>query len=159
MRYIYFYDSLLGRYALEETGEALTRLWVGDRVSLVPAGAEIKETPLIREAHNQLEAYFSGKLCFFSLPLFPRGTEFQVRVWNELQKIPYGETITYGELACRIGNSKASRAVGMANGRNPLPVFIPCHRVVGAHGKLVGYTGVLDIKIKLLQLEKVYLDL
>lgn len=65
MRYIYFYDSLLGRYALEETGEALTRLWVGDRVSLVPAGAEIKETPLIREAHNQLEAYFSGKLCFF----------------------------------------------------------------------------------------------
>ncbi len=159
MRYIYFYDSLLGRYALEETGEALTRFWVGDRVSLVPAGAEIKETPLIREAHNQLEAYFSGKLCFFSLPLFPRGTEFQVRVWNELQKIPYGETITYGELACRIGNSKASRAVGMANGRNPLPVFIPCHRVVGAHGKLVGYTGGLDIKIKLLQLEKVYLDL
>ncbi len=150
MRYIYFYDSLLGRYALEETGEALTRLWVGDRVSLVPAGAEIKETPLIREAHNQLEAYFSGKLCFFSLPLFPRGTEFQVRVWNELQKIPYGETITYGELACRIGHSKASRAVGMANGRNPLPVFIPCHRVVGAHGKLVGYTG---------GLEKVYLDL
>ncbi len=159
MRYIYFYDSLLGRYALEETGEALTRLWVGDRVSLVPAEAEIKETPLIREAHNQLEAYFSGKLCFFSLPLFPWGTEFQVRVWNELQKIPYGETITYGELACRIGNSKASRAVGMANGRNPLPVFIPCHRVVGAHGELVGYTGGLDIKIKLLQLEKVYLDL
>ena len=70
MRYIYFYDSLLGRYALEETGEALTRLWVGDRVSLVPAGAEIKETPLIREAHNQLEAYFSGECCVFFLCLY-----------------------------------------------------------------------------------------
>lgn len=159
MQCIYFYDSLLGRYALEETGEVLTRLWVGDRVPLIPAETEIKETPLIREAHSQLEAYFSGKLKFFSLPLLPQGTEFQLRVWSELEKIPYGKTITYGELACRIGNSNASRAVGAANGCNPLPIFIPCHRVVGAWGKLVGYTGGLDIKIKLLQLEKVYLDL
>jgi methylated-DNA-[protein]-cysteine S-methyltransferase len=91
------------------------------------------------QAIRQLEAYFAGKLDNFNLLLSPQGTPFQQRVWSELQKIPYGETISYGELARRIGNPKASRAVGLANGANPLSIVIPCHRVIGANGKLTGY--------------------
>lgn len=154
MEVIYFYDSVLGQYALGGSEDALTRMWVGSCISLVPSGIEVRETSLFREAHAQLEGYFSGKLQGFTIPLLPRGTDFQLRVWEELKKIPYGETITYGQLAECIGNRNASRAVGMANSRNPLPVFIPCHRVTGANGKLVGYTGGLDIKIKLLQIEQ-----
>ncbi|MCU1270766.1 MAG: methylated-DNA--[protein]-cysteine S-methyltransferase [Acidobacteriaceae bacterium] len=102
----------------------------------------------------QLRAYFAGKLELFDLSLAPNGTPFQQRVWSELQKIPYGETISYGELARRIGNSNASRAVGLANGSNPIPIVIPCHRVIGTNGKLTGYGGGLPIKEKLLALEK-----
>jgi methylated-DNA-[protein]-cysteine S-methyltransferase len=106
------------------------------------------------QAIRQLEAYFAGKLDNFNLLLSPQGTPFQQKVWSELQKIPYGETISYGELARRIGNPKASRAVGLANGANPLSIVIPCHRVIGANGKLTGYGGGLPIKEKLLALEK-----
>lgn len=154
MKAIVFFDGLLGRYALEENEEQLTRMWVGDRITLAPADVDIRETPLLKEAKAQLDAYFAGRLKAFGLPLAPAGTEFQMKVWNALCTIPYGETITYGQLAERIGNANASRAVGMANSRNPLPVFIPCHRVVGTGGKLTGYTGGLDIKVKLLQLEQ-----
>lgn len=154
MKTIVFFDGLIGRYALEENERRLTRMWVGDRITLAPADVEIRETPLLKEAKAQLDAYFAGRLKAFDLPLAPAGTEFQMKVWNALCDIPYGETITYGQLAGRIGNANASRAVGMANSRNPLPVFIPCHRVVGAGGKLTGYTGGLDIKEKLLQLER-----
>lgn len=154
MKAIVFFDGLLGRYALEENEEQLTRMWVGDRITLAPADVEIRETPLLKEAKAQLDAYFAGRLKAFELPLAPAGTEFQMKVWNVLCTIPYGETITYGQLAGRLGNANASRAVGMANSRNPLPVFIPCHRVVGTGGKLTGYTGGLDIKVKLLRLEQ-----
>lgn len=154
MKAIVFFDGLLGRYALEENEGRLTRMWVGDRITLAPADVDIRETPLLKEAKAQLDAYFAGRLKAFELPLAPAGTEFQMKVWNALCTIPYGETITYGQLAERIGNANASRAVGMANSRNPLPVFIPCHRVVGTGGKLTGYTGGLDIKVKLLQLEQ-----
>lgn len=154
MKAIVFFDGLLGRYALEENEGQLTRMWVGDRITLAPADVDIRETPLLKEAKAQLDAYFAGRLKAFELPLAPAGTEFQMKVWNALCTIPYGETITYGQLAERIGNANASRAVGMANSRNPLPVFIPCHRVVGTGGKLTGYTGGLDIKVKLLQLEQ-----
>lgn len=154
MKAIVFFDGLLGRYALEENEGQLTRMWVGDRITLAPADVDIRETPLLKEAKAQLDAYFAGRLKAFGLPLAPAGTEFQMKVWNALCTIPYGETITYGQLAERIGNANASRAVGMANSRNPLPVFIPCHRVVGTGGKLTGYTGGLDIKVKLLQLEQ-----
>lgn len=154
MKAIVFFDGLLGRYALEENEGQLTRMWVGDRITLAPADVDIRETPLLKEAKAQLDAYFAGRLKLFELPLAPAGTEFQMKVWNALCTIPYGETITYGQLAERIGNANASRAVGMANSRNPLPVFIPCHRVVGTGGKLTGYTGGLDIKVKLLQLEQ-----
>lgn len=102
----------------------------------------------------QLVAYFKGELETFDLRLAPAGTAFQKNVWRELCKIPYGETISYGQLACRIGNPKASRAVGLANGSNPIPIIIPCHRVIGSNGKLTGYGGGLHIKEKLLALEK-----
>ena len=153
MPFVNTYEGIIGPYLLEETDECLTRIWLGDRISLVPESRDFKETALLKEAKAQLDAYFAGKLKDFSLPIAPAGTDFQLKVWEVLQTIPYGETITYGQLAERVGNAKASRAVGMANSRNPLPIIIPCHRVIGANRKLTGYTGGLDIKIKLLNLE------
>lgn len=111
------------------------------------------------ETVRQLRAYFAGELQDFDLPLAPQGTPFQQGVWNELCKIPYGETTSYGELARRINNPNACRAVGLANGSNPIPIIIPCHRVIGANGKLTGYGGGLPIKEKLLALEKRQLQL
>lgn len=106
-----------------------------------------------REAIAQLTAYFSGELEQFELALAPVGTAFQLAVWSKLREIPYGETTTYGELARRIGAPSASRAVGAANGRNPIPIVIPCHRVIGSDGSLTGYGGGLEIKRHLLALE------
>jgi len=113
-----------------------------------------KETPLLKKAVEQLEDYFKGTLKEFDLPLAPNGTKFQQSVWRALQDIPYGETKSYGEVARSIGNPKAARAVGMANNRNPIAIFIQCHRVIGVNGKLVGYGGGIDIKEILLGLEK-----
>jgi methylated-DNA-[protein]-cysteine S-methyltransferase len=107
----------------------------------------------VGEAIRQLKEYFAGRRSEFDLPLAPEGTEFQREVWKRLQEIPYGETISYGELARRIGNPNASRAVGPANGSNPLPIVIPCHRVIGANGKLTGFGGGLPTKEALLALE------
>ncbi len=106
------------------------------------------------EAIDQLRAYFKGTLKDFSLPLDLDGTPFQVKVWNALQEIPYGETISYGELAKWIGNPKAVRAVGGANGRNPIPLVVPCHRVIGSDGSLTGYGSGLPIKSALLEHER-----
>jgi methylated-DNA-[protein]-cysteine S-methyltransferase len=108
----------------------------------------------LREPIRQLRAYFAGELENFDLPLAPVGTPFQLGVWRRLSEIPYGQTISYGELARRIGNPNASRAVGLANGSNPIPIVIPCHRVIGSNGKLTGYGGGLPIKEKLLALER-----
>ena len=108
----------------------------------------------LQDSIRQLRAYFAGELEAFDLPLAPQGTPFQLKVWRLLCDIPYGETISYGELACRVGNPKASRAVGLANGSNPIPIVIPCHRVIGSNGKLTGYGGGLPIKEKLLALER-----
>lgn len=146
-----FYESFIGGYELEEKEGALVSL----RLRAVRGETEdLQETPLLREAHAQLEAYFSKRLTRFDLPYQPSGTAFQLKIWQLLCRIPYGETRTYGQVAAWAGNPKASRAVGMANHRNPLPVFIPCHRVIGGNGKLVGYGGGLEIKQKLLLLEK-----
>ena len=103
---------------------------------------------------TQLTEYFAGRRQTFELPLAPEGTPFQQRVWSALLGVPYGETISYGELAARIGRRSASRAVGLANGSNPLPIVIPCHRVIGSNGKLTGYGGGLAIKERLLALER-----
>jgi methylated-DNA-[protein]-cysteine S-methyltransferase len=107
----------------------------------------------VREAARQLEAYFARRRSAFELPLAPQGTPFQQRVWQELQKIPYGDTVSYGELAKRIGQPTASRAVGAANGANPIPIIIPCHRAVGADGSMTGFGGGIGVKRKLLALE------
>ncbi len=111
------------------------------------------------EVIAQLNAYFAGELQSFDVPLAPQGTAFQLTVWNALLGIPFGETISYGEMARRIGNPNASRAVGLANGSNPIPILIPCHRVIGSNGKLTGYGGGLPIKEKLLALERKQLRL
>jgi methylated-DNA-[protein]-cysteine S-methyltransferase len=112
-----------------------------------------REEPFATAA-GQLAAYFAGELTEFDLPLAPAGTDFQRRVWNDLRAIPYGQTISYGELARRVGNPAASRAVGLANGRNPIAIVVPCHRVIGADGSMTGYGGGLDRKRFLLALER-----
>jgi methylated-DNA-[protein]-cysteine S-methyltransferase len=106
-----------------------------------------------KEVIRQLDAYFEGKLKDFDLPLVLDGTEFQLLVWNNLRKIPYGETVSYGQLARRIGSPDAARAVGLANGSNPIPIIIPCHRVIGSNGDLTGFGGGLPVKKQLLALE------
>jgi len=112
------------------------------------------ETPLIIKTIKQLSEYIDKKRKTFDLPLDLKGTEFQMKVWKALLTIPYGRTLSYGQLAAMTGNPKASRAVGMANNRNPIPIIVPCHRVIGSDGSLTGYGGGLEIKQKLLELEK-----
>ena len=111
------------------------------------------DDPMMHGIYEQLTEYFGGKRKNFDLPLEIVGTDFQKRVWKELEKIPYGETITYKELSIRLGDEKAIRAAASANGANPLSIIIPCHRVIGSDGSLIGYGGGLDVKEKLLQLE------
>lgn len=113
-----------------------------------------KETEVIKETYRQLSEYFAGKRDSFDIPIKTQGTDFQEKVWNALKQIPYGETRSYKEIAIAIGKPKAMRAVGMANNRNPIMIVIPCHRVIGANGQLIGYGGGLDVKEKLLTLEK-----
>lgn len=111
------------------------------------------DNPIVADAFNQLREYFDRKRNSFDLPLEIIGTDFQKKVWNELLKIPYGETISYNQLAIKLGDKKSIRAAASANGANPLPIVIPCHRVIGSDGSLVGYGGGLDVKKKLLELE------
>jgi len=120
-----------------------------------PLGERDDDHPVLVEARRQLSAYFARELKEFDLPLAPEGSDFQRRVWQQLELIPYGETASYGEIAHRLGHTNAaSRAVGLANGRNPIPIVIPCHRVIGANGTLTGYAGGLGRKQTLLELEQ-----
>ena len=120
-----------------------------------PRGERDDTHPVLVEVARQLTAYFAGDLTDFDLPLAPAGSDFQQRVWKELQTIAYGETASYGEIALRLGmTNAASRAVGLANGRNPIPIVIPCHRVIGANGTLTGYAGGLERKQHLLEIEQ-----
>jgi methylated-DNA-[protein]-cysteine S-methyltransferase len=122
--------------------------------SVISPGSDwIHDENRFSDALSQLDRYFNGSLTRFSLDYFLTGTLFQQRVWRELAKVPYGTTISYGELARRTGNARAARAVGMANAKNPLPIVIPCHRVIGKNGTLTGFGGGLDVKQKLLALE------
>ena len=148
-------ESPLGPLLLAGDERGLRQIqFVNGRHSAKPDPAWIDNREFLRETVRQLGAYFAGELETFDLSLVPGGTPFQQKVWDELCNIPYGETISYGELARRIGNPNASRAVGLANGSNPIPIVIPCHRVIGSNGKLTGYGGGLPIKEKLLALEK-----
>jgi len=119
------------------------------------SGDQNPRNPLLAEALSQLRAYFAGRLREFDLPLDLAGTDFQIRVWRQLETIPYGETRSYSAIAQAIGRPAAVRAVGAANGANPVPIVVPCHRVIGASGKLVGYGGGLSLKKRLLELEKI----
>lgn len=148
---VFFYRTKIGKVGVvEENGSVTEVLLPGDSA---PTGAEICETEVIREAARQLNAYFAGNLREFSLPLSPNGSAFMKKVWKALCGVPYGKTASYKEIATAIGNSKAARAVGLANNRNPIPIIIPCHRIIGSDGKLVGYGGGLDLKKRLLEIE------
>jgi len=126
-------------------------------VARPPVGEENPANPLLRESAHQLSAYFAGSLHAFDIPLDPIGTEFQKRVWQALLAIPYGQIRSYAHVAARIGAPAAVRAVGAANGANPIPIVVPCHRVIGSNGKLVGYGGGLPLKQRLLALEGIRL--
>lgn len=153
MKNTFYYNTKIGEIAIEENGMAITRLYFVNKD--LEKEVEIKEeTWLMKKTIKEIKEYLEGKRNSFDLPLEPEGTEFQKKVWNALKEIPYGETRSYGEIAKIIGNEKASRAVGMANNKNPIMIMIPCHRVIGANGKLVGYAGGLDVKEKLLNMEK-----
>ncbi len=148
----YFYDTKIGVITIREDDGKITGVHFGENGQ----GCEMEETPVICEAIRQLEEYFSGKRKTFDLPLSPQGTDFQQKVWKALQEVPYGKTASYKDIAVRVGNAKACRAVGMANNRNPIAIIIPCHRIVGSSGKLVGYAGGLNIKEELLKLERLH---
>jgi methylated-DNA-[protein]-cysteine S-methyltransferase len=147
-------DSPIGELTLTADGRLLTGVHMHEQRHLprIPAGSQRDDGGLAHVV-AQLEAYFAGELTDFELPMRMHGTEFQQRVWASLCEIPYGETISYGELARWVGNPKASRAVGLANGRNPVAIIVPCHRVIGADGSLTGYGGGLDRKVWLLEHE------
>jgi methylated-DNA-[protein]-cysteine S-methyltransferase len=148
-------ESPLGPLLLAADDAGLRQiLFVNGRYPTQPESSWIEDRAPLTQTIQQLQAYFAGDLENFDLQLAPEGTKFQLEVWRRLCDIPYGKTISYGELAGRIGNPKASRAVGLANGSNPIPVVIPCHRVIGTNGKLTGYGGGLAIKEKLLALER-----
>jgi methylated-DNA-[protein]-cysteine S-methyltransferase len=154
-----FYTRLpspLGPLVLVGTESALTAIWLpsGHDGSLRPDPSWAETRAPFAEPVRQLNAYFAGTLRQFDLRLAPEGTPFQQRVWQALREIPYGETVSYRELARRIGRPAAVRAVGAANGRNPLAIVVPCHRVIGSDGGLVGYGGGLPAKSLLLELER-----
>jgi methylated-DNA-[protein]-cysteine S-methyltransferase len=148
------FDSPVGLLLLVGDSSGLRRIQFPKERHAVAIDPSWKKsrTPF-REARAQLEAYFARRLVAFDLPLLPEGTPFQLKVWEALRAIPYGTKISYGELACRVGNVKACRAVGAANGRNPLPIIVPCHRVIGNDGDLTGFGGGLSTKRFLLDLE------
>jgi methylated-DNA-[protein]-cysteine S-methyltransferase len=152
--------SPVGRLLLVADDEGLLEIAFGEgRTAPVVGDSWVDQArtcggALLREPMRQLEAFFAGELRDFDLPLKPRGTVFQQRVWKLLREIPFGETISYGELARRAGNPAASRAVGLANGSNPIAIVIPCHRVIGSNGKLTGYGGGLENKRWLLDFER-----
>ena len=149
------FSSPVGELFLVAEDDALVQVWFeGSSDRPGPHSGWTRGGRTLDEARRQLEEYFAGRRRSFDLALAPRGTPFQARVWSQLRRIPFGETLSYGELAGRVGNPRASRAVGTANGRNPIPIVIPCHRVIGRDGSLTGFGGGIDRKRLLLELER-----
>lgn len=151
MSNIFFYDTIIGRMTIEESDNCITFVHFGE---VRRPDSNIMETDLLKKAGQELKEYFEGTRLSFDLPLKMEGTEFQIKVWNALLQIPFGETRSYKQIAEAVGNPLGSRAIGNANNKNKISIIVPCHRVIGANGKLVGYEGGLDIKEKLLNLEK-----
>jgi methylated-DNA-[protein]-cysteine S-methyltransferase len=143
-------ESPVGKLKIESDERSVTGIWLNARGTVTPGRPE----GVLAELERQLEAYFSGALKTFDLPLAPRGTPFQLEVWSALQSIPYGSTCSYSDIARQIGRADAVRAVGAANGQNPIPIVIPCHRVIGANGSLTGFGGGLPMKKWLLSHER-----
>lgn len=156
----YFYNTRIGPILITEDGDGITGLSLVTKIedevgnSKFLSEYELSETELLKETAGQLIEYLEGTREDFDIKLNPKGTDFQKKVWEALKTIPYGETRSYKQIAEAVGNAKASRAVGMANHNNPIMCIIPCHRVIGANGKLVGYAGGLDLKELLLSLEQ-----
>ena len=148
MKKIYYYDTYAGKIGIAEEDGAITD------IVFKTIDCPVEETELIRETERQLDEYFAGKRKDFDVPTRLNGTEFQKRVWLALRDIPYGKTASYKDIAAAVGCPKGYRAVGMANNRNPISIIYPCHRVVGSDGSLTGYGGGLDVKAKLLELER-----
>ena len=156
MYYDYF-DAPIGRLMLAMDGQGLRHIDFESGRYPTAIGADWEPgRGALHEARGQLAAYFAGRLTRFDLPLAPQGTPFQQQVWLELLRIPFGATTSYGEIARSLGDASASRAVGAANGRNPLPIVVPCHRVIGANGSLIGFGGGLPVKRFLLDHEQRY---
>lgn len=151
MKDVFCYSTLAGKLAIASLDGNITNVFFYNEA--IVAKMNVKETTVISEAARQLDEYFAGQRQQFELMLAPEGTPFQQSVWEALRQIPYGKTCSYKDIARKIARPKAYRAVGMANNRNPIAIIIPCHRVIGADGKLVGYAGGLDTKSKLLELE------
>lgn len=151
MKMVFFYEKEIGKIGIGEDNGAITDIFFGNFA--VPDNVKVLETALIKETSKQLDEYLEGNRKKFDLPIFAKGTPFQQMVWEALKTIPYGETRSYKDIAVQIGKIKACRAVGMANNRNPISIIIPCHRVIGSKGEMVGYGGGLNIKEKLLSLE------
>mgnify|MGYP002802577550 FL=1 len=145
------YESPVGALTILAGENGIQAIKFGEDEKVKSAG---KASEMTRRAVKELEEYFQGKRKEFTVPCVPEGTDFQKRVWEALTRIPYGVTRTYKEIAVEIGNSRASRAVGMANHKNPVPIIIPCHRVIGSDGRLTGYAGGLGVKEFLLNLER-----
>ena len=159
MKRIFFYNSPIGELGIVENGNGITDIYtekeLDDKEKLIKdKNYTLEETSLILKAHNELEEYFKGERKEFTISLSPEGTEFQKKVWQELIKIPYGETRSYKDIAIKIGKPTAARAVGMANNKNRMLIVIPCHRVIGQNGSLVGYASGVDMKKYLLELEE-----
>ena len=152
MKYVFYYDLPVGKIGVAEEDGAVTNILLpGDAI---PAGVERRETPLLKQAGAQLSEYCAGKRTEFTLPLhFDVGTPFEQSVWEALRAIPYGETCSYADIARAVERPAACRAVGRANGRNPIAIIVPCHRVIGANGTLTGYSGGLAFKEALLRIE------
>ena len=149
---IFFYDTDIGKIGIEEKNGFIVKVHFGSNTSF--KDKDIKEVDVIKKAYVELNNYLNGDIKEFTIPLKLEGTEFMKEVWNGLLKIPYGETLSYKELGEKIGRPKAARAIGLACNKNPIPIFIPCHRIVGSNGNLTGYLGGINIKKKLLEIEK-----
>jgi len=148
---LFFRETSIGKIGIAEKDGYISHLYLpGDKV---PEDMELCETPIIRRAFEQIELYLGGQLKEFDLPLMPEGTPFMKNVWQKLLDVPYGQTASYKDIAIAVGTPKGVRAVGQANNRNPIPIIIPCHRIIGSNGDLVGYGGGLDMKRRLLGLE------
>ncbi len=154
MNKMIYIQTNLGKIGIIEDGVGITNLFFKNQI--VPQNIIEEKTPLLLKAEYQIRQYLKGERKIFDLSLSLKGTDFQIKDWNALLDIPYGETRTYKDIAIKIGNPKSCRAVGLANHKNPISIIIPCHRVIGTNGKLTGYGGGIQIKKYLLEIEKKY---